>query len=113
MGLQLGIVLTFGNKCVARKIWQTVEQAVAGMTGLEKPPRVFKCPFCATDYKLYVQNRTGGRVRVVLNVLRNYGQRYGNTLANEQMFHRDPSSRIDADELSRRDLHTVFESVTA
>lgn len=67
------------------KIWQTVEQAVAGMTGLEKP-RVSKCPFCATDYKLYVQDSTCGLARIVLNLLRNYGQRYENMLTNEQMF---------------------------
>jgi hypothetical protein len=91
------------------KIWQTVEQAVAGMTGLEEP-RVSKCPFCATDCELRVQNSTGGQLRMVLNVLRDYGQRYENMLANEQIFHRDPSSRIDADALSRRDLHVVFKS---
>jgi hypothetical protein len=91
------------------KTWQAVEHAVAGITGLEEL-RVFKCPFCASDYKLLVQNSTVGRTRIVLNVHRNYGQRYDNMLANEQIFYRDASSRIDADSLSRRDLHAVFES---
>ena len=91
------------------KIWQTVEQAVADTTALEKPG-VSKCPFCATDYKLRVQNSTGSRLRIVLNVWRNYGQRYENMLANEQIFWRETSSRIDADALSRRDLYAVFES---
>jgi hypothetical protein len=91
------------------KIWQTVEQAVAGITGSEKPG-VSKCPFCANDFKVRVQNRMGGRVRIVLDVWRNYGQRYENMLANEQVFYREPSSRINADALSRRDLHAVFES---
>ena len=92
-----------------QKIWQTVEQAVADRTGLEKPG-VSKCPFCANDYKVRVQNSTGSGVRIVLNVWRNYGQRYENMLANEQVFCREPSSRITADALSRRDLHAVFES---
>ena len=105
----LALCLHVGVNVWREKVWQTVEQAVAGITGLEKP-RVSKCPFCATDYKLRVQNITGGRMRIVLNVRRNYGKRYENMLANEQMFYLDPSSRIDADALSRRDLDAVFES---
>jgi hypothetical protein len=49
-------------------------------------------------------------MRIVLNVRRNYGQRYENMEANEQMVYRDPSSRFVADALSRRDIHAVFES---
>jgi hypothetical protein len=94
---------------VWREKWQTIEQAVAGMTGLEKP-RVIKCPFCATDYDLRVQNNTVSRMGIILNVHRNYGKRDEYMLASEQIFHRNPSSRIDADALSRRDLHAVFES---
>ena len=94
------------------KIWQIVQQAFAGMTGLEKP-RVSKCPFCATDYEVYAQNITGGRVRIVLNVVRNYGQRFDTMPADQQMFHRLPFSQINPDGLSQRDLHAVFESVTA
>jgi hypothetical protein len=94
------------------EIWQTLEQAVTGMTGLERS-RLSKCPFCATDYKLHVQDSNGGRTKIVLSICRNYGQRYENMLANEQIFVRDPSSRIDADAVSRRDLHAVFESYTS
>jgi len=102
------LCLHWGVNVWREKIWQTVEQAVAGMTGLEKP-RVSKCPFCATDYDLRVQNSTVGRMRIVLNVRRCYERRHQNMLPNEQIFYKDPSSRIDADELSRRDLHAVFE----
>lgn len=103
------LCLHWGVNVWREKIWQTVEQAVAGMTGLKKP-RVSKCPFCATDYDLRVQNSTVGRMRIVLNVRRCYERRYENMLPIEQIFYRDPSSRIDADALSRRDLQAVFES---
>lgn len=92
----------------SEKVWQTIEKAVAEKTGLEKP-RVFKCPFCALDYSLDVQNRVRGRMKIVLNVYRNFGQRYAKTLASEQLFYCDSSSsRIDADELLRRNLHVLF-----
>lgn len=110
--LESALCLHFEVNIWREKIWQSVEQAVASMTGLEKP-RVSKCPFCESDYKLRVQNSMGGRMRIVLNIWRNYGRRYGNTLGNEQMFHRDPTSRIDPDALSRRDLHATFESFRA
>lgn len=107
--LDSALCLHSGVNVWHEKVWQTVKQAVAGMMGLEKP-RVSKCPFCATDYDLRAQNSTVGRTRVVFNVRRSYEKRDENMLANEQMFYRDPSSRIDADALSRRDLHAVFES---
>lgn len=90
--------------------WPTIQKAVAETTGLEnKKPRVFKCPFCAFDYNLDVQNRAHGRIKMVLNVYRNFGQRYAKTLASEQLFYIDgSSSRTDADELSRRDLQGLF-----
>lgn len=92
----------------SENVWQTIEKAVAEATGLEKP-RVLKCPFCALDYSLDVQNRGRGRMRIVLNVYRNFGQRYAKTLASEQLFYYDSSStRTDADELLRRDLHVLF-----
>lgn len=103
------LCLHLGVNVWREKLWQRVEQAVAGMTGLERP-RVSKCPFCATDYELLVRNSTGGRMKIVLKVWRNFGQRYEKMLANEQMFYRISPSRIDADALSRRDLHAVFES---
>lgn len=90
------------------KIWQFVERVVAGMTGSEVF-RTLKCPFCATDYTLHMQKSPSGQLRIVLKVWRNYGRRYEKTLASEQLFHRKPSSRLDADLLSRRDLKALFE----
>ena len=98
-----------GENVWREKLWQYVEQAVVEMTGLKKP-RMSKCPFCATDHELHVQNSTGGRTTITLSVWRNYGRRYESMQLNEQMFYRDPSLRIDADALSRRDLRAVFES---
>jgi hypothetical protein len=103
------LCLHWGVNVWREKIWQTVEDAVAGMTGSEKP-RMSKCPFCASEYDLCVQNSKAGRMKIVLNVRRNYEKRYANILSNEQIFCRDPSSRIDADALSRRNLHATFES---
>jgi hypothetical protein len=106
------LCLHYPQNMYSEEKWQTIEQAVTAMTGLERP-RLFKCPFCATDYKLHVQNSNSGRMRIVLSVCRSYRQRYEKMLANEQIFHRNPSSRIDADAVSRRDLHAVFESYTS
>lgn len=90
------------------KVWQTIQEAVAGMTGLEKP-RVSKCPFCALDYSLAVQNRAHGQMKMVLNVYWNFGQRYAKTVASERLLYYDSCySRIDAEELSRRDLQVLF-----
>ena len=91
------------------KVWQTFQKAVAETTGLEKP-RVSKCPFCALDYNLDVQNRAHGQTKLALNVYRNFGQRYAQTLASERLFFYfdSSSSQIDADELSRRDLQVLF-----
>ena len=91
----------------SRRVWQPIQKAVAEMTGLEKP-RVSKCPYCALDYNLVLQNRADGRMKMVLNVYRNFGQRYAKTLASERLFYIDNFSPIDADELSRRDLEVLF-----
>lgn len=90
------------------KVWQPIEKTVAETTDLNKS-QVFKCPFCALDYVLDVQDRVDGRTKIVLSVYRNFGPRYAKTLASEQHFHYDTqSSRIDADELLRRDLQGLF-----
>ena len=106
------LCLHYPQNMYGEENFQTIEQVVTALPGLERP-RLSKCPFCATDYKLLVQNSNSGRMRFVLSVCRSYGQRYENMLANEQIFHGNPCSRIDADAVSRRDLHAVFESYTS
>lgn len=108
-GFETAVCLHSGANVWREKLWQTVEQAVAGLTDAEEP-RVFKCPFCATDYNLRVENGPGGRIRLVLDVWRNYGRLYEKTLESEQIFQAHYSSRTDADALSRRDLRALFES---
>lgn len=89
-------------------VWQTIQKAVAEMTGLEKP-RVFKCPYCALDYNLEAQNGAHGEIKLVLNVYRNFGQRYARTLASERLFSTETyTSPIHINELSRRDLQALF-----
>jgi hypothetical protein len=106
------------------KIWRDVEQTIDGMLTTMTTRRldrldteVFKCPFCHTDYTLRVQQQTSGaaarsRMSVVLEVWRKFGRPHRNIQADEQMFHRlpPPSSEIDADALSARDLRALFES---
>jgi hypothetical protein len=94
------------------KIWQTFEQAVASMIVGSKKSEVFKCPFCETDHQVHVKKSNGDRTRIVLNVWRNYGRRYGNRLSNEQIFHRDPVLRLNAGTVSQRDVRAAFESKT-
>jgi len=97
---------------VIDKIWQTFEQAVASMIVGSEKSEGFKCPFCETDHQVHVKKTAGNRARIVLNVWRNYGRRYGNRLSTEQVFHRDPALRLDADTVSQRDVRAAFESKT-
>lgn len=107
--LSSGLCIHSAQNVWLERVWQSLERAVEGVTGSEEP-KVSKCPFCATDYKLCVLDGTDGRTTIVLSVWRNYGKRHGNVLENEQMFHLDPSSRIDAEALSRRDLSADWDS---
>ncbi|KAJ4524876.1 hypothetical protein HRR83_000514 [Exophiala dermatitidis] len=92
------------------EIWQTFEQALASMRlGADKFD-VFKCPFCETDHQLHIKKTTKNLARIVLDVWRNYGRRYENRLSTEQIFHRNPVLRLDADSISQRDVRAVFES---
>ena len=61
--LESALCLHFEVNIWREKIWQTMEQAVASMIGLEKP-KVFKCSFCENDYKLHMQNSMSGRMRI-------------------------------------------------
>ena len=102
--------LHFYHNVYGKKMCRTVEQAVGRMIGWEQSDRL-KCPYCESEYNLVIQNATGGRMRLVLDVWRNYGRRSGNTLAVEQVFHRENAFwRIDGDVVSRRDMRAVFES---
>jgi len=85
-----------------------VEQAVASMPCSEKLD--FKCPFCETDHELCIKKSAESRMRIVLSVWRNYGRRHSNMPSNEQLFHRDPVLRLDADIISRRNVRAAFES---
>ncbi|KAL2434167.1 hypothetical protein ABEF95_014874 [Exophiala dermatitidis] len=92
------------------EIWQTFEQALASMrVGAEKS-EVSKCPFCETDHQIHVKRTTEDLARIVLDVWRNYGRRYENRLSTEQIVHRSPVLRLDADSISQRDVRAVFES---
>ena len=102
--------LHFYLNLLSEDICQPIQQAVVSTVSLEKSEKV-KYPYCESDYGLRVQNAMGGRIEIILEVWRNYGRRFGNTLAADQVFHRDiVSSRIDVDALSRRDLRAFFES---
>ena len=105
------LCLHFFENVYDEKICQLVDVAFIRMIDSKKSAiPVTKCPFCECDYELRVQSGTDSRMRVILNVWRNYGRRYGNTLGSEQIFLLNPLSRIDPVELSRRDLHAAFES---
>ncbi len=97
---------------IVDKIWQTFEQAVTSMIVGSVESKVFKCSFCETDHQVHVKKCEGNRTRIILSVWRNYGQRHGNRLSNEQIFHRDPVLRLDADAVSQRDVRAAFESKT-
>jgi hypothetical protein len=95
---------------IVDKIWQTFEQAVSSMIVGSEKSEVFKCPFCETDHQVHVEKSDGDQTRIVLNVWRNYGRRYGNRLSNEQIFHRHPVLRLNTDTVSQRDVRAAFES---
>ncbi|RMD42541.1 hypothetical protein DV735_g2605, partial [Chaetothyriales sp. CBS 134920] len=70
----------------------------------------YKCAFCETDVHVLVEKGKGKAVRMIVDVWRNYGRRYGNRFSNEQIFHRNPVSQLDAETLTKRDLPAAFES---
>jgi len=84
------------------RLWQKVEHAVPNMMGLEAS-KVFKCPFCETDYTLRLHCNTTGGMTVVMDIWKNYGRRDDDVLAHEQMFHRNPTSYINAEAVLRGD----------
>lgn len=65
------------------EIFKTFEQAVTSMTVGSVRCEVFKCPWCETDHRLHMMKGNMNQTRIVLNVWRNYGRRYGNRLSNE------------------------------
>lgn len=84
--------------------------AFASMTVGADKLQVVKCFFCETDHEVYEKMVAENRTRMVLKVWRNYGQRYRNNIPNEQIFHLEPSMRLDVDTLSRRNVRATFES---
>jgi len=94
------------------KVWQKVEDAILKMTESEAS-KVFKCPYCETDYTLRLQYNTTGGKTIVMDVWKNYGRRDDGVLAHEQIFHFNPSSRIDAEAILRRDLRADVGSLPA
>ena len=103
------LCLHYWTNVLREKIWEPVEAAVTSAMHLGMP-LLSKCQFCETDHELHVQNSAGNGIRIVLKVWRNYGRRHGNRLGNEQIFHREPESRINAEAVSQRDLRAVFGS---
>lgn len=93
-------------------ILDVFKPAFASMTVGADKLQVVKCFFCETDHEVYANKVAENRTRMVLKVWRNYGQRYGNKLSNEQIFHRHPVMRLDSDTLWRRDVRAAFESST-
>lgn len=102
----------YASVVIVNKTWRPFEQAIASMIVGSEESEVFKCSFCETDHQVYVKKSAENRTRIVLNVWRNYGRRHGNKLSNEQIFHRDPMLRLDADTVSLRDVRATFESKT-
>lgn len=97
---------------IMQKIRGTFEQVFPIMVVGSEESEVFKCPWCETDHQIHVKKCEENRTRMVLNVWRNYGQRYWNKLLNEQIFHRKPVLQLDANALSQRDVRAAFESKT-
>ncbi|RMZ83798.1 hypothetical protein DV738_g1003, partial [Chaetothyriales sp. CBS 135597] len=70
----------------------------------------YKCAFCETDVQVLAEKGEGKRIRMIVNVWRNYGRKYGNRFSNEQIFYREPESQLNAATLTQRDIRAAFES---
>ncbi|KAK4939592.1 hypothetical protein LTR10_020198 [Elasticomyces elasticus] len=94
--------------------FRAVEKAVKGLKGSRKKRTIrkelFKCLFCETDHELYVESSAEKRIKIVLDVWRNYGRLHSNSPSHEQIFHQYPVLRVAAKTVSKRDVRAVFES---
>jgi hypothetical protein len=95
------------NEC-REEDWPSIK-AIAEAGGLEHP-RIFKCPYCTTDYEVSLRKKCLGRVVIVLKVWRRYVAKERTTPIDEQIFNRRSDLRFDDEALSQRDLRTQFES---
>ncbi|OAL30146.1 hypothetical protein AYO20_08862 [Fonsecaea nubica] len=87
------MILLGRNSChhpdTARRVEEGFRNAVRTKLTLEI---VYKCDFCETDHHLRLIERKSG-MKVVLQVLRNYGRRQETRPLVDQIFHRAPVSK--------------------
>lgn len=93
--------------------YQTIQHVVGMMRAGSEKAKVRKCEFCDTDHVLYIKKGARHKMSMVLNIWRNFGRLYSNTLAAEQVFYRDPGLlELDAHVVDQRDVRALFESGT-